>query len=252
MLAVPFVCAAAVAGNWNLPVLLAGIGCLGVFLLRGSMDAQGGWESWKDPAHLRLAGAAGAAGLVLVVAYARHELVWVAAAGAVLYAVQQRLVARHAENAVEKRSLAAELTGVAALSLVAPCAWIAARGRLERPGVELWLLNLLFFWGGVLYVKYRVRGLRAHRGFLALGERLRFAWPVFVYHVLLGALLVCWTVLEARAAAVLVAFTPGMLRAGSLLFQLGRRFPIRQLGWTEVVQAVVFAALLILAFRVAA
>jgi hypothetical protein len=50
---------------------------------------------------------------------------------------------------------------------------------------------------------------------------------------------------------MIVAFVPGILRACQLAVQLGQRFPIRRLGWTEVIHAVVFAALLVLAFRTA-
>jgi len=145
--------------------------------------------------------------------------------------------------------LAAELVGVGLLSLAGPVAWISARGRLDATGIKVWLLNLLFFLGGVLYVKYRVRSVLAHRAFRRLGERLAFAWPVFLYHFLLLAFLACWTVIDSISAAVVLAFLPGALRANSLLLQLGRRFHIRRLGWSEIAHSVLFAALLILAFR---
>jgi hypothetical protein len=47
----------------------------------------------------------------------------------------------------------------------------------------------------------------------------------------------------------LVAFTPAVLRAHALLFHLGRRFPIKRLGWSEVAHSLLFAVLLILASR---
>ena len=121
--------------------------------------------------------------------------------------------------------------GVALLTLTAPAAWIAARGALDTAGVKVWLLNVLFFLGGVLYVKYRVRGLLAHRPFCSARERLSFAWPVFLYHLLLVAFLAGWVVLDLQPAAVMLAFVPGILRASGLLFQLGRRFAIPRLGW---------------------
>lgn len=251
MLMVPYVAAAAVAGAWNAPVVLCGALALGLFVLRGSAEAQGGWRTLRQPEHvvfaLALLGMTGA----LVLAYGRTQLIAVGVAGVALYALQEALMRAHNEARTEKRSLAAELAGVVLLSLAAPAAWISARGRLEAEGVQIWALNVLFFLGGVLYVKYRVRGLLAHREFAGWRERMRFAWPVFMYHFLLLAFLASAIFLRELSAAVLLAFAPGILRANGLIFQLGERFPIRRLGWMEVAHSIVFAALLVMAYRLA-
>jgi len=176
--------------------------------------------------------------------------------------LQRALVAGHTPARGEKRNLAAELVGVALLTMTAPVAWIAARGLLDATAVELWLLCLLFYTGGVLYVKYRVRSILLHRTFDRLDERLEFAWPVLVYHLLLAAFLGSWLALNLqpgagpsaalRATLLGLAFAPAVLRAGALLFQLGRRFAIPRLGWTEIAYSAVFTALVILAYRLAA
>lgn len=270
ILLVPYSCAAAVAARWNTPLALTGMCALSLFLLRGSLEAQvahaqpsqigkARWSHLLAPSHLLLAAAAGTSGFLLIFFYRRGELVWIGLVAAALYLLQRRLAHLHEQYPKEKRSLPAELAGAVLLTLTAPAAWIAARGSLfEHPpgrvagdgtGVKVWLLNLLFFFGGVLYVKYRVRGLLVHRSFATVGERLLFAWPVFLYHFLLAAFLVCWTLLDALSAAVIVAFAPGILRAAGLLLHLGQRFPIRRLGWSEILHAAAFAGLLILAFR---
>lgn len=251
MLSVPYLSAAAVAGAWNVPVVLCGVLALGLFVLRGSADQQGGWRALRKPEHVTLALMLLALAGALVLAYGRSQLVAVAAAGVALYALQEAVVRAHNEARTEKRSLAAELAGVVLLSLAAPAAWIAARGRLEPAGVQVWALNVLFFLGGVLYVKYRVRGLLTHREFSGWQERLAFAWPVFIYHFLLLTFLAASIFLRELSAAVLLAFAPGILRAGGLLFHLGERFPIRRLGWMEIAHSIVFAALLVMAYRLA-
>ena len=250
MLMVPFLSAAAVAGAWNVPVLLCGALALGLFVLRGSADQQGGWRALRQPEHWVMALALAAVAGVLVLYYGRTQLLGVAAVGGILYVIQEMQVRIHNEARTEKRSLAAELIGVVLLSLAAPAAWIAARGRLEPEGAQVWALNVLFFLGGVLYVKYRVRGLLAHREFSGWRERLAFAWPVFFYHVLLLAFLAASIFLRELSAMVLLAFVPGILRASGLVFQLGQKFPIRRLGWMEVAHSVVFAALLVMAYRI--
>jgi len=250
MLFVPFLCAAAVATSWNLPLLLCAASALALFLLRGSMDAQdGGWKLLLEPGHLLLAVAAASSGVALLTVYQRYQLIAVGAMGIILYGLQSWLVVKHLAQRTEKRSLPAEAAGVALLSLTAPAAWISARGQMDATGVQVWLLNLAFFLGGVLYVKYRVRSVQAHREFTGGRDRLVFAWPVIVYHLLLVMFLAAWIWVEPRSVAVLLAFSPGILRACGLLLQLGKRFPIRRLGWTEIAHSVVFLILLVLAFH---
>ncbi len=262
ILLVPFFCAAAVAGSWNASLLFAGACVFGLFLLRASLKpwisskqiedrGAGGWRSTLRPAHYALVAATGAAAGLLVFVYHRYQFIWIGLAALLLYLFRQLLIRPRRDPGREQRSLAAELVGVGLLTLTAPIAWIAARGVLEPSGVRVWLLNLLFFCGGVVYVKYRVRGLLAHRHFRSAGERLAFAWPVFVYHLLLAAFLAYGVILGRQPATILLAFIPGILRANGLLFQLGRRFAISRLGWNEIVHSLLFALLLVLAFRTA-
>jgi hypothetical protein len=250
MLIFPYVSAAIIAEYWSAPVALCAVLALGLFILRGSMQQQGGWLALRQPEHVVMALALAAIAGALVLYYGRTQLLGVAAVGGVLYAIQEILVRVHNEARTEKRNLAAELVGVVLLSLAAPAAWIAARGQLEWMGVQVWAFNAAFFLGGVLYVKYSVRGLLAHREFSGWRERLAFVWPVIFYHVLLLAFLAACIFLREISAAVLLAFVPGILRASGLVFQLGKKFPIRRLGWAEIAHAVVFAALLVMAFRI--
>lgn len=250
ILVVPFVCAAAAGSGAAsaVPLTLAAVCVLGVFLLRGSLQSYGQWRALFLPAHLALAAVSATTGALLLLRYERLPLLAVGAAALGLYLLQQLLARSHPRD-TEKRSLAAELVGVVLLTLSAPAATISMQGHLDARGAEIWLLNALFFLGGVLYVKYRVRGVLAHRTFATLQERLTFAWPVFVYHLLLVLLLACAVILDSLPLLALVAFAPAVLRAHGLLFHLGRRFPIKRLGWSEVAHSLLFAALLILASR---
>lgn len=262
ILLVPLLCAATVAASWNAPLLLSVVCALALFLLRGSLEVQAPgsrWEALVAPVHLLLAALGSGAAALLVFFYQRYQLLWLGLVAAMLYGIQRWLLAKHEQDRTEKRSLPAELVGVVLLTLTAPAAWIAARGSLfdrqpslgwsHQAGVKLWLLNLFFFLGGILYVKYRVRGLLVRRKFGGIGERLAFAWPLFLYHLMLIAFLAGGVIYNSLPAAVLLAFAPGIVRANRLLFRLGLRFPIPRLGWSEIAHAVVFAALLILAFR---
>ncbi len=249
ILLIPYLTTVFVVGTTNLSVLLVLVSAVSLFLVRGSADAHGTWRVLTEPKHLLLFSVGVLAGGWLIFVERRNALLAVFAAVCMLYGLQKTL-ARHLDREMhEKRSLAAELVGVALLTLVVPATWIAAHGKLDRLGLQLWLLNLLFFAGGVIYVKYRVRGLLVHRPFLSWVERMRFAWPVIAYHLLLIAFLVAASARDALPTLTVLAFTPGMLRAFRLVWQLGKRFPIRRLGWSEVAQAIVFAALLVLSLK---
>ena len=252
ILLVPLVSSALVAGAGFAPFLLVATCALGGFILRGSWErmplAERSLRGMLSFDHIVLASHTLGAAALLIFRYERTQLYALGALAAGLFLIHRALLQRHEENGTEKRSLAAELVGVGLLTLTAPAMWIAARGALDAEGTRVWLLNLLFFLGGVLYVKYRVRGLLAHRTFRGIGERARFAWPVFAYHLLLGIFLAAWILLANLSALVLVAFLPAILRATNLARHLGTKFPIKQLGWSEVGQAVLFAALLTLAF----
>jgi hypothetical protein len=270
ILLVPLVTSAALAHPAGAPWTAAGlvVTCtLSLFILRGSVEAHGTWRALLSPAHLALLAVSAATGLALILLPGRTLLLALALTALLLFLLHGWLLRRHhARNtgvppvlrplhpsglqpAVEKRSLAAELLGVALLSLGAPAAWIAERGALDAHGAQVWLLNLLFFTGGVLYVKYRVRGVLAHRPFERWQERCAFAWPVCAYHLLLALFLASWMWWQAQPVALLLAFVPGIFRAHALLLQLGQRFPIKRLGWTEVAHALFFAAAQIAGLR---
>jgi hypothetical protein len=249
ILLVPLLASAALArGTW-LPFMLVTSCALGLFLLRGSCEQHRSFRALLSADHLLLGLATLASGAALVFYFERGPLLAVAAMGGALFLVHRQLMRRHEAQGTEKRSLAAELVGVLLLTLAAPATWIAQRGALNAQGATVWLLNVLFFAGGVLYVKYRVRGLLVHRPFVSVRERAEFAWPVFVYHVLLALFLIALVAVDSLSLLVVVAFAPAILRANGLLFHLGQRFPIKRLGWSEMGHAVLFAALLLLALR---
>jgi hypothetical protein len=281
ILLVPFLTSAVVAGRWNWELLLSAVCMLSLFLLRGSLESRafrGQCQAVRERIGLSvppwgvlfLVTVAMAGGFLLLV-YRRLELLGLGLLAAALYLLQRQLVRAHRREGPDKRSLAAELVGVAVLTLTAPLAWIAARGSLfsaeqgksalDAAGLEVWLLNLLFFLGSILYVKYRIRAVAAHRSYASFSERVAFVWPVVVYQAILLVFLIGWLVLglaassaqgrNLRPVALFLAFLPGFLRANGLLFQLGQCFPITRLGWSEILHSALFGGLLVIGFRFA-
>ncbi len=255
ILLVPFVTGVAVTGEWNLPALLALVAIVAVFLGRPSLElliaGKGGLPSPSERAVavkgcVLFAGLATAATVPLLAVYGRWLLLWLAmgAIGAFLiYLWSHDAQKRAAKGGAE------QLAATFGLTLTSLAGYGAALGGLDTRGVLVWILQAFFFLGGVLYVRYKVRAIPARGRLETLTDRIRFAWPVVAYHLLLVGLLVSLVVIRRLSWAVLFAFTPALLRGGYGLARLGERFAIRRLGWTEVVHSLLFAFLLVLALR---
>ncbi len=147
------------------------------------------------------------------------------------------------------RSAGGELLGIVGLSLTLPAIAYASTGRLEARAVGLWILAVLFFMGSVFHVRYLLRRRDANRGELA--DRLRSGGMSLAFHggALAAAIGLAAAGLVPPAAAPVLA--PVLVKSGLSVF---RRAPVsltvRRVGYGELAHAIVFAAWIILSFRV--
>ena len=110
--------------------------------------------------------------------------------------------------------------------MTAPAAWYAATGKLEW---RLWLLNALYFAGGVFYVKMHVA--------TAMARKPAGRWPVVIYYGALAGVVAWWP--------VGLAFVPAIARAFVGAARVSPTLRIKRLGWTEVAYSLVFAVSLV-------
>lgn len=160
-LLVPFFVGTAVAGRFNLPVLLALLGGLAVFFLRQPATvwlrvrrkkarASGGPIALTWIGLLAAIGLLCLAGLLLL---GRGMLAWLLGPFLLIFALYV-VAARYGRSGL--RSLWMELAGAAALSMMAPAAAIAAVGRIENWMWWLWGLMAAQNVLGALYVRLRI------------------------------------------------------------------------------------------------
>ncbi|MBI3877577.1 MAG: hypothetical protein HY300_16730, partial [Verrucomicrobia bacterium] len=133
-----------------------------------------------------------------------------------------------------ERSVPMQLLAVAGLTLTAPAAWYVATGQLDA---HLWLLNVLYFAGGVFYVKMHVAAA-IQRG----GSKLRLGAPTLMYYTALAVAAAWWW-------PVGLAFAPVIVRAFVGVARLSPVLRIKRLGWTEVAYSLVFLVTLVVAVR---
>lgn len=214
ILLIPFATAVGVSGVWNLPVALLLISILCFYLARTSFLKQN--YRWTA---ILLAGSAACVLPLLIV----WKLWWLAAFGVVAAPLAFRKT---------ERSALMQLLAVLGLTLTAPAAWYAATGKLDY---RLWLLNVLYFAGGIFYVKMHIA--------TAIARKPAGRLPVAIYYAALAGLAAWWW-------PVGLAFVPVIVRAFVGAARVSPVLRIKRLGWTEVAHSLVFALLLVILWRV--
>ena len=109
-------------------------------------------------------------------------------------------------------------------------AYFYGTGTVDRTAVHLFILNFLFFTGTTFYVKTMIR--KKHNP--------QYKWYFWVYHV---GVVILFLLLQKYWLAL--AFLPGAVRA--VVFY-GRKLSIKQIGIVEILHAVWFFVIIILAY----
>ena len=216
ILLIPFATAVGVAGVWNLPLALLLVTVVCFYVARTSFLKQ----NFRWTAVL-LAGSATCMLPLLLV----WKLWWLVGFGILAAPLAFRKT---------ERSVAMQLLAVCGLTLTAPAAWYVATGRLDW---RLWLLNVLYFAGGVFYVKMHIAAA-IQRG----GNKLRLGAATLGYYTAVAVVAAFWW-------PVGLAFVPVIVRAFVGVLKLSPTLRIKRLGWTEVVYSLIFAGLLVFTLR---
>jgi hypothetical protein len=166
----------------------------------------------------------------------RWRLLVVAAAGAFLFVVHFVLSVRR-----EHRGAAAELLGVAGLSLTAPLGYLVAGGDSWSGAAVLWALHFAFFGSSVFYVKWRVAQLMASRRGVATGGSFV---ALVAYQAAAAAGLVALAAYGVMPWAALAGY--GVLALRYILPLVVRRPPtLTHVGISEIVISALFVCALI-------
>lgn len=179
---------------------------------------------------------------------AAYRLWWLAAfalGGGLLLLLHLGLVYRRQEM-----SVVGELVGIAGLVLGAPMAYYAAAGRLDKTAALLWLLNLLYFGGTVFYIKLKVRQQPRQPRPDNFLSRLRQAPTAPLYQAMTLLSVTGLTAFEQLPLLTPLAFVPAALKSllGVLRWQDKKTLSLIRLGIIEIVHALLFIGLIIIAF----
>lgn len=189
----------------------------------------------------------GLAGVFLLFQGELWGLLWLGLAGAAVLAV-------HLAIAPRRRwvmSAWGEWIGVLGVSLIMPAVYLAAHETLDKRALGLWLLGMAQVTGPIFYIRLKVRIQARLASPPPLAQRLRAAWRPLLFSAvsLTGAYLLGvwgWTPPWAW-----LALTPSAIKHlwGALDWTPRGQLDIRRLGWIEVANILLFAALLGLTYR---
>jgi len=168
-----------------------------------------------------------------------RELIWLGIIAGPAFATQMFL-----KRLGRATRMAAEMVGALALTSTAPAAYCVATGRLDAKAWALWLVNWLFAADQIHFVWLRIRAARATR----LREKFRLGWSFLAGQTLLGGLLVLACRFGWLPSLTLIAFAPVLFRGFVWFAKKPQPIVVRQLGWTELAHALVFALLLTASF----
>lgn len=248
MMLVPFAAGAAL-GGFRLPGILSLAGALFMFLAQPALSA------WLVPGRRAradarepfpaAAGALFAAALLiflwLLIIRDLYGLLWLGLAAALLSVAHGRLRSRH------PRSQAAELAGVATLSLAGPLAYYAGSGVLNAAAGWLWFLSAGYFAISVFQVRLKVTAAARRAG--NWRRRSIHARRTVAYLIILWAALAVLAAAARIPAAALLAYAPASVYVLLGFRTLGRRMSLKREGVSQSLLALAFCLLLIAAYR---
>lgn len=255
LLLVPMITGAGVAfresGN-VFPVVLLLTAALALFWLRTPLESWLGTSAIHAESEeerqtvLFVAGylatiAALALGLLLLTG-AHKDLWWIGAAAGAAF-VAQAVIKKLGRWA----RMLSEVVGTVGLTSAAPAAYYVITGKFGATAWMLWAANLLFAGNQIHYVQVRIHTAKAAN----MSAKLARGWAFALGQVAMATALgfACEQGFMPRLA--LIAFAPLLLRGWIYFLRKPAPLVVRQLGWSELTQAVVFCVLFITAFALA-
>jgi len=253
MLTVPLLLGIVIAPGWHWRVIILLVAALGFFLLRFPLATLVKTRQRRNTNRAYLwqwaviyGSITALAGGWLVLAHSLWWLVPLGIIGGVLLVFHLWLVSRRQEM-----SVVGELAGIFGLALGAPMAYYTASGLLDITAAALWLVNALYFGGTVFYIKLKVRQQPRLPAPDRASERLVKAKACLAYQTIALTVMLLLIAFQWAPWLALLAFVPVTIKVvhGAWHWQDKKSLSLTRLGVTELVHAVAFAVLVIIAFN---
>jgi hypothetical protein len=143
------------------------------------------------------------------------------------------------------KTIAGDLVSVAGLTLSALLAYYTLKGALDTTALLLWVVNLLFFGGSVLYVHMKIRAASTRKESLEPGEKFSLGRFNLLYHIAAVGIAAGLVFVGALPALAILAFVPMAIHAFYGTLKLSGRVRFKNLGFLMLGHSVLFAFLVV-------
>ena len=248
VLLVPMVVGASGAERFSLNAIFLGLSALGMFLsyvpvqtiLRQFLVAPQGLE--KLPPAIFWAAVYLGLGALFIFPLALQKL-WLLAGfallGGLFFLLNFILVRRYA------KTIWSDLAATLGLTLSAPSAYYVTSGTLDQTAALLWLLNFLFFGGGMIYVHMKIRAAAMKKPKFSLEEKWRLGKLNLIYHAAVLSIAGFLAIKNFIPRFAVLAFVPMTMYAIYGTLTLASAVHFKKLGLVLLAQSLIFALLLI-------
>ena len=139
-----------------------------------------------------------------------------------------------------------QLIGALGLTSTAAGAYYAATGRMDRTALLLWLASWLFAVGQIEYVQLRLHLAQTR----SLRQKARSSLPVTIFHVCVMSFAIIGGLADLVPLLLGLTFIPAIVRLAVWIVRPWRPLGVHILGISELIQGVLFNALLVTAFLI--
>ncbi len=145
-------------------------------------------------------------------------------------------------------SVEAEVLNITTLSLVVLAVGYIAEGRVTWNMVALWITTSLFYLGSIFRVRYLIRDRKLLSS--DLKTRFRTNSKSILYHTVSYLVVLVFVYGGLLPPLMVFAFLPTFLRAVYIVVRRYEKPPaVAKIGWSEVLNSVIFVVLTIISFR---
>jgi len=142
----------------------------------------------------------------------------------------------------KQMTFGAQLTGTIGLTIVAPLTLILLQKQVSPIAILLWLISILFFTSGLLFVRYQIALTTKNKR--AITDKKRYRTAIILYHLLLFIFLIGLPFVENISGRLILAFLPLLVHIGLSLSNRVVFSSLKTVGWLEILQTIIFVGLL--------
>jgi hypothetical protein len=249
ILLVPFVIGAKIGGGFDIKTALFLISVLSIFLSYqpATMIAKSklkiSTENLKDAIKslFLFSPFALIPSLILIFYFKLYGLLIFGLIGLLGFAVQLILSKRNLD-----KTQGGQIFAMSLLVLTAPSAYYVQAGNFDLTMLQLYLLNLIFFGSGIIYVRMKISALATKKDKFSLSEKLFIGRYNIAYHITILILLATLLIKGSIGPLIFASFLPVIIHSimGTLLLE--RKVKFKRLGWIETIYSILFAVLMII------